>query len=198
MKNKKKKQLPLLLLALLFITAAAYGTRAYFSDDASQEADIKLTLGNLDIENDESEWVYNGEGNSALDFTVGAEIDNTSDIINVQPGDSFTRTFKFVNNGSLVQNVTLSHTLIEAAPYTLSVADPIVKNSIGEVVVSESGNYVLSAGDTLNVQVTLAVPTSVLGKFNDTDSNNYNNLQEYVLDNINTVIKAEALQTNDM
>lgn len=198
MKNKKKKQLPLLLLALLFITAAAYGTRAYFTDNASQNANIKLTLGNLDIENDESKWVYNGEGNSTLGLADGAEIDNASDIINVQPGDSFTRTFKFVNNGSLIQNVTLSHTLIELAPFTLLVADPIVTDSNGEVVVSENGNYVLSAGNTLNVQVTLAVPTSVLGKFNDTDSNNYNNLQDYVLDNINTVIKVEALQTNDM
>lgn len=198
MKNKKKKQLPLLLLALLFITAAAYGTRAYFTDNASQNANIKLTLGNLDIENDESKWVYNGEGNSTLGLADGAEIDNASDIINVQPGDSFTRIFKFVNNGSLIQNVTLSHTLIELAPFTLLVADPIVTDSNGEVVVSENGNYVLSAGNTLNVQVTLAVPTSVLGKFNDTDSNNYNNLQDYVLDNINTVIKVEALQTNDM
>ena len=53
MKNKKKKQLPLLLLALLFITTAAYGTRAYFTDQAEQKAGIELTLGNLDIENEE-------------------------------------------------------------------------------------------------------------------------------------------------
>ena len=50
MKNKKKKQLPLLLLALLFITTAAYGTRAYFTDQATQNAGIKLTLGNLSID----------------------------------------------------------------------------------------------------------------------------------------------------
>lgn len=196
MKNKNKKQLPLLLLALLFITAAAYGTRAYFTDDASQEADIKLTLGNLDIENVESKWVYKGEGNTTLGYSDGTKIPNAEDIKNVQPGDSFKRTFKFINNGSLNQKVTVVSDILakEATaenPFVVNV-DPII-----------TGNTtVLEKGQTINFDVTITVPGTTAGEYDVDGSYNVSNLvqtnnpDKYSLDYLAEIITVTAVQTN--
>lgn len=196
MKNKKKKQLPLLLLALLFITAAAYGTRAYFTDDASQEADIKLTLGNLDIENVESKWVYNGEGNTTLAYSDGTEISNATDIKNVQPGDSFTRTFTFINNGSLNQNVTIDSDIpakqaTAENPFEVNVEPSITGNTT-----------VLKTGETINFDVTITVPGITAGKYNVAGSYNVSNVEQttnpdkYSLDYLAEIITVTAEQTN--
>lgn len=60
--SKKRKKLPLLLGALLLISLVAYGTRAYFSDSATEQAGIKLELGNVKIESVSTGWEYNKEG----------------------------------------------------------------------------------------------------------------------------------------
>lgn len=118
--TSRRKKLPLLLGALLIISVAAYGTRAYFSDSATQQADIQLSLGNLDIESVDSKWIYTPENdnvNSALlaggsPVTINMDITpDAKNITNVQPGDQFERIFKFKNEGSLEQVVTVNNTV---------------------------------------------------------------------------------------
>lgn len=121
-KTKKRNKLPLLLGILLLIGAAAYGTRAYFTDSATEQAGIKLTLGNLKIESvTDSKWVYNPGSEDKNDNTAlkadgkevikGENIDvkNAKNITNVQPGDKFERVFTFENTGNLAQVVTLDN-----------------------------------------------------------------------------------------
>ncbi len=77
-------------------------------------------------------------------------------------------------------------------------SNPRIINNDNEVVDRELGNYILSTGDKISVQVTLAVSKDVLGEFNDTNSKSYNtDLNDYVLNNIDTIIKVHAQQTND-
>lgn len=122
MKSNKKKQLPLLLLALLLITTAAYGTKAYFTDSASQKGDVSLTLGKLAVANKTTgNWKYaidttvSSKNNNlkagataiALSASAEQEISDATDINNMQPGDVFSRIFNFENTGTLDQLVSL-------------------------------------------------------------------------------------------
>lgn len=102
------KKLPLLLGTLLIISVAAYGTRAYFSDSAKQQANIVLELGNVEISTEDSEWVPTSNGD---DLIVSGKDEKTKNYSfeNVKPGDFFTRQYTIENTGSLDTNVTLEY-----------------------------------------------------------------------------------------
>jgi len=162
--NNRRKKLPLLLGALLIISVAAYGTRAYFSDSATQQADIKLELGNLDIESVDSLWKYtpeNGKVNSALltgttsvtnNMTVTTE--NAKNITNVQPGDKFERIFEFKNVGSLEQNVTVKNTVSSNTDSIFNVNfEPI------EAASGLSTNGIIKKDESVKYKMTISVNT---------------------------------------
>jgi len=189
MKNKKKKQLPLLLLALLFITTAAYGTRAYFTDEAKQEAEIKLTLGNLAITNETESWKYTGNGNTTAGYVKDTVITDAKDMKFVQPGDSFTRTFKFTNTGSLDQVVTLNTDILEKnadvqSPFTVSVGD-----------LTNDKEYTLKSRKSITFDVKIEVPADTQGAYNGMDS--FNGPNEYTLDYLQKAITVTVKQTNE-
>lgn len=167
MKNKKKKQLPLLLLALLFITTAAYGTRAYFTDNASQDSGISLQVGNLSIDPDDANsivWKYtplNGNANAKLGASYHSTtnvIDDPKEITNVQPGDAFTGVFTFKNTGSLIQVVEANNTFITANGndiFEIIIDDSLFKNADA----NSKQSVVLEPGDTVSVQLLVSVKT---------------------------------------
>jgi hypothetical protein len=191
MKNKKKKQLPLLLLALLFITTAAYGTRAYFTDQATQNSNIKLTLGTLNIDSDDASWYYKGLGNSTLGYTPDMLI-STEEISKVQPGDSFIKTFKFKNNGSLTQEVKITNDfIVNDEPFVVSVNNLKINDSNPV----QSDYYTLTAGDTISIDVTISVPIDTMGNFGVAGSYN-TDLETYVYDAITDAVSVSAQQTN--
>jgi 2-keto-4-pentenoate hydratase/2-oxohepta-3-ene-1,7-dioic acid hydratase in catechol pathway len=197
MKNKKKKQLPLLLLALLFITTAAYGTRAYFTDQASQNAGIKLTLGNLNLDSSSIKWIYNGV-NNALGTEVAPDtkiISNPSNITNVQPGDVFTGTFKFENTGSLDQVVTITNDITEKDLFKVEISSPTIikKNDSTGSPVNEP--YTLESGDFITVDVTLSVSTE--GNHNYAALGSFNSPTAIAFDAIEKSVTVLAKQIND-
>lgn len=106
----RRKKLPLLLGALLIISVAAYGTRAYFSDSTKQQANIELQLGNVDIDTIEHPWKNNNIISSeAKKTTEQIDAKEHTTFNNVKPGDSFTRTYTIINKGSLKVNVGLEY-----------------------------------------------------------------------------------------
>lgn len=181
MKNKKKKQLPLLLLALLFITAAAYGTRAYFTDNASQNAGIALQIGNLSIDPSDDAavvWKYSPIAdiiNSELDAVYDAttkEITNPTAIGNVQPGDAFTGTFTFKNTGTLTQVVTASN------DFTVENGNPIFDVTVSNDLMNNtskitSSSVTVKPGETVSVKVMVSVKTD--DSYNSTHNNTTTN-----------------------
>jgi len=197
MKNKKKKQLPLLLLALLFITTAAYGTRAYFSDDASQDAGIKLTLGNLDIKEKSVVWEYTtaeSKKNKKISVGVveGTEIKNPADIQNVQPGDEFTGTFTFENTGTLDQVVTAVNTLetLNEGIVKFDVNDQILVTKPDGSKVAESNEVTAEPGQLIKIKVVATVGTTE-------NDNTYNTIDKKVaVDAIEKTITVNAVQSN--
>ena len=72
--NKKKKVLPLLLALLLLISAGAYGTRAFFTDEEELKTSIEIKSGTLNIVVDNASWIYdplkNGEKSGLGDKAV--------------------------------------------------------------------------------------------------------------------------------
>ncbi|AEB30255.1 hypothetical protein CAR_c15970 [Carnobacterium sp. 17-4] len=104
----RMKKLPILLGTLLIISVAAYGTRAYFSDSAKQQANIVLELGNVEISTEDSEWVPTAAGTDLNKLGKDEKTQNYS-FKNVKPGDFFTRHYTIKNTGSLDTNVTLEY-----------------------------------------------------------------------------------------
>ncbi|MDE1548350.1 hypothetical protein [Jeotgalibaca caeni] len=148
MKNNKKKSLPLLLLALLMISVGAYGTRAYFSDSAVEKADIKLVLGDLDIESTSDKvWTYSGVNKTI--GTNGKTFDETAskEIKYVQPGDVFKREFTFENTGTLHQIVSTKNTIKKLGDELFTV------NLTGELVDHKSIELAPLTSTTVTVEL---------------------------------------------
>ncbi|MER2173222.1 MAG: TasA family protein [Carnobacterium sp.] len=106
--TSRLKKLPLLLGTLLIISVAAYGTRAYFSDSRTQQANIVLELGNVEISTEDSEWIPTTTGTD-LKKLGKDEITKNYSFKNVKPGDFFTRQYTIKNTGSLDTKVTLEY-----------------------------------------------------------------------------------------
>lgn len=134
----RRKKLPLLLGALLIISVAAYGTRAYFSDSATQQANIELQLGNVEITKSETDWLANSKGTDIASSEKPNSEQKYISYTNVKPGDSFTRNYKIKNTGSLEVAVGLKY----SGKY---VAKNVIKSSSD----SKGNNFVVKDGPFL-------------------------------------------------
>lgn len=175
------KKLPLLLGTLLIISVAAYGTRAYFSDSTTQQADIKLELGNVKIATMETAWVHKGNKNDIVSSEISID-DETSytSYTNVKPGDSFTREYTIRNTGTLdvkvgltyknksnsnnpinldklsEDQINISNQRIDGTPYSLTING--FQNNL--TLVAEEGKKENEISE-VKYTVTISVPTTV-------------------------------------
>lgn len=197
----RRKKLPLLLGALLIISVAAYGTRAYFSDSATQQGNIQLSLGDVDISTDNtSTWNYTPlEIGDNIDSTKAkneklniVEKDGAMFYSNVRPGDSFTRTYSIKNNGSLDVNVQLSSANI---PIPIATNGDPIKYEDGPFKISVSGlknNFTLNPDQELTYTVVITVDTTVGNSANM----NQINQDKITKDYLKKAITIKAVQTN--
>ncbi|MGG5460653.1 TasA family protein [Clostridium sp. B9] len=97
----KKKVLGMLLAGTLMV--GAVGSYAWFTDQAKVNADVKLTMGTLDVKVIDANrgWTVDDETSEILNK------DNKKAFKNVRPGDTFSRDFIVQNVGTLKQNVTV-------------------------------------------------------------------------------------------
>lgn len=173
--KSRMKKLPILLGTLLIISVAAYGTRAFFSDSASQQADIKLELGNIDIKSVEKAWFYTPEreiANSVLmgkttGVVSGMEItkEEAQNITNVQPGDQFTRIFTFENVGTLEQNVTVNNVVNNDVKSIFNATFIRVDND-GKDLLEQGTTVTLKPNEFVNYKMVISVKTD--NSFNST------------------------------
>lgn len=205
--TSRRKKLPLLLGALLIISVAAYGTRAYFSDSAKQQANIELELGDVDISTVNTEdWEY-------TPLTTGSGLDSTkvtndrlltkkssdksltdpTKYSNVRPGDSFTREYSIKNTGSLDVKVKIDKENTTLLP--TSEDSPVIVEIEGL-----DDTTILNTTSPTNEQ-TYTVKITV----NPLLSDNYNkgnedfkqdSFDKLALDYITKTLNFEAIQTN--
>lgn len=185
--TSRRKKLPLLLGALLIISVAAYGTRAYFSDSAPQQANIELKLGNVEITTKESTWEVSNDTESTFSTVKKGDQEYTS-FTNVKPGDSFTRKYTIENTGSLDAIVELNYSGKFAAKDVVanSVSNSndeynfIVEDTEGPFLISVKGiskEFQLEPTQSEEYDVTITVDP-------DADNKAYNKKN----DNIDTVV----------
>lgn len=166
----KKKVIGMLLAGTLMV--GAVGSYAWFTDRATVNGDIKLTMGTLDVkvEYNEREWTVVDPESEILDKAPGR------DFVNVRPGDSFKRELIVSNNGTLQQDVTvrinpdlLNHEIkpgvtiddmfnltftTEASPYSLGqTEDSFRLDSVETATDNGIGGYTSSRKVVLNLEV---------------------------------------------
>lgn len=81
-----RNKLPLILAALLTLALVVYGTFAYFTDTATQNAGLQLTLGNVDIKTNPTKWKYGSvtEANKQLQDAEGSLIEPGKEVFSVE------------------------------------------------------------------------------------------------------------------
>jgi len=197
MKKNKKKQLPLLLLALLLITTAAYGTRAYFTDSAEQKANIQLTLGDLNIDKENAvEWTYGNTENSK-DYNKKLAVTKTGtqfQATKVQPGDTFTGTFTFTNAGTLDQKVTVNTEVLDTTKNTFNTTYSYYIDTITELKPLQS-DIIVEANKKIHIVATISIPTDLTGEFAETGFNTAS-IEDNTLNALDQMITVKATQSN--
>lgn len=148
-KHNGNRRYSILLLALLFIGMATYGTYAYFTDSTSVNGNIKLTTGTVSLEQSKEKWKYNKNGNTAIDQQESELAFN-----NVQPGDSFTKIVTVQYKGSLDGTVTVN-------PFTPDQNSEGIdfKIKVDGTDVTENGvKRPVAKGETFTVTLTATLP----------------------------------------
>ncbi|MCI3027753.1 hypothetical protein LMF32_01195 [Desemzia sp. C1] len=200
--KKIKKYYPLIVGLVLLLSVAAYGTRAYFSDSTSEDAGIKLTLGNIDVEGGSEEWVYSDKTQLKID-EKGTGAEKKTYVSNVKPGDSFTKTFIFKNKSSLNTTFKFSQNLSNAdkGPFNVSldvieVNDKKVdKISLETITEADSNVYDMKGYESVKVNLTVTVDSNSenVAKFNDNGTNVLND-DEKMLDLLEKGIEVNLTQ----
>ncbi len=207
------KKLPILLGTLLIISVAAYGTRAYFSDSASQQANIELTLGDVEISTDKTkEWKYtplltgnNLDTAKAKNTKLGkTKSDDTMVYTNVRPGDSFTREYVIENTGSLDLKVELeysgqfSDTVLPLKSVGAEISKTNVKVKGTPFLISVNGlltNFTLKPKATEKYTVTITVDEEANNDFN-LNNKKTNDLDKFTSDFVKETLNIKAVQMN--
>lgn len=170
----KKKLVGILLAGALMV--GAVGSYAWFTDRATLNGDIKLTMGTLDVEvdADEGEWSVVDPTSEILNKEPGRKF------VNVRPGDSFKRELIISNNGTLEQIVKvkinpdiLKHEIkpgvtiddafnitftTEESPYAIGQSEENFKlDSVETAVENGSGGYTSSRKLIINLEVDTAL-----------------------------------------
>ncbi|MGI6155662.1 MAG: hypothetical protein ACOYEB_06915 [Enterococcus lemanii] len=163
-RNQGNRRYSMLLMALLFIGMATYGTYAYFTDSTSVNGNIKLTTGTVRLEQldaERTQWEYAGVNGKISPKSRELAFDN------VQPGDKFTKTVKVKYTGSLNAEVTTTikddyKNLASAAGITL------------DIQVNGKENGEIAPDTTFTVTLTAELPLGKEEKHSDTTGNRNN------------------------
>ncbi|AGY82835.1 TasA family protein [Carnobacterium inhibens] len=207
----RRKKLPLLLGALLIISVAAYGTRAYFSDSAQMQGNIELELGDVKITSTADAWKpapMDGSTNTDKEANVNLNSSVINDgkltgieYTNVRPGDSFTREYTITNNGSLDVNVNLN----PSPDFTGSDVEVISENNVyrdGPFTFTIEGLDLKAPilfnkdNNSKKITVVITVDPETVGNEYNKKSISYQGYNEMAKKYLGNIVEVTAVQTN--
>ncbi|MBM7710296.1 hypothetical protein [Enterococcus lemanii] len=169
-KKKGNRRYSMLLLALLFIGTATYGTYAYFTDSTSVDGSIKLTTGTVsfgDLNKDFSEWTYGvvDKYNAVNNFkNVVKESENS--FSNLQSGDGYQKVYNVKYEGSLPASIKSEVSPNISTAINDSGFDYVISYSItradkyigGKNLSSLDGTIIVEPNDVITITLTVSVP----------------------------------------
>lgn len=152
--NRKNRKYSILLLALLFIGVATYGTYAYFTDSKSVDGQLALTKGQVSLGEEHSDWTYKGNTGSGDDYaslkTDNKPLSLKNDNISAQTGSSFSNVLP---GDTFKTTITVSYTGSVDATGTLALNTNGISKAIDYVVLFNNGGeneQLSSAPETIN------------------------------------------------
>lgn len=177
---KKNKAMAYALAATLLVGGTFTGTKAWFSDKVTTDNGIKITMGTLDLELDETKTV---EGDTLIkgwqlvrtredteSKTGGRNGQIASSFVEIRPGDTFQRTFIVKNTGSLDQLVKVDNTASELNPEYKNLFDLTIT---GADNLTDGNTFRLNAGATQEVTLILTPDASKIDNKYNTKSESY-------------------------
>ena len=189
-KHNGNRRYSILLLALLFIGMATYGTYAYFTDSTSVDGNIKLTTGTVKLEQSKANWKYNKNGNTAID-----QQESELAFTNVQPGDSFTKKVKVQYKGTLDGTVKVNQFTPEqnsnGIDFKIEVdgAD-VTKNGVERPVVKD---------ETFTVTLTATLPIEKEESHSASNSNRNNQVNKVIdLTELEKAVEISVVQLGEL
>ncbi|MFL2105888.1 hypothetical protein [Desemzia sp. FAM 23991] len=205
--NKIKKLYPLIVGVVLLVSVAAYGTRAYFSDSTNLDSNIELTLGDVNINSDSSQvWKYaplEEAYNDQLKDEIGATLitetttlEKSEQIMNVRPGDAFTKDYKFTNEGSLSQKISFKSNKNDLNnDDSIFNVEWLYKDKDNDIIDTDDNTnpIILTPNTSITATMKISVKTNGYdGVFGEKQNNE--TIPEY--DFIGETVTVEAVQTN--
>ncbi|MFD2729957.1 SipW-dependent-type signal peptide-containing protein [Enterococcus camelliae] len=152
--NRKNRKYSILLLALLFIGVATYGTYAYFTDSKSVDGQLALTKGQVSLGEEHSDWTYKGNTGSGDDYaslkTDNKPLSLKNDNISAQTGSSFSDVLP---GDTFKTTITVSYTGSVDATGTIALNTNGISKAIDYVVLFNNGGeneQLSSATETIN------------------------------------------------
>lgn len=116
---KKNKTIAYMLAATLLVGGTFLGTKAWFSAQVETDNGIKITMGTLDLELDETKtgsganlikgWELVRKTEDTESTTGGRHGEIGNEFTEIRPGDTFVREFTITNTGSLDQIISLDN-----------------------------------------------------------------------------------------
>lgn len=194
--KRKSNRYSILMLALIFIGFATYGTYAYFTDSTSVGTDIELTAGTVSLGEAESgNWKY---VNWDSDYNRGKELTkndnselNGNSSSNLQPGDAFQKVITIKYQGSLDAKVTVEN--VETVIKQIQ-----AKNFDAEITINNENNntFTVKPNEDIIITVKVGLPfnSNAEAYTSDSSSESRNVNQGINLDNIADEITITASQ----
>lgn len=162
--NHKNRKYSILLLALLFIGVATYGTYAYFTDSKSIDGQLTLTKGQVSLGEEHSDWTYKGNTGSGDDYaslkTDDKPLSLKNENISAQIGSSFSNVLP---GDTFKKEVTVEYTGTVTATGTVTV-DPTQLVGINYEVMATVGNTTYTIDENTSGDGTKSITTEDIKK----------------------------------
>ncbi|WP_461197693.1 hypothetical protein [Enterococcus sp. N249-2] len=174
--KRKSNRYSILMLALIFIGFATYGTYAYFTDSTSVGSEIKLSTGTVSLANDtkSDEWEY---GHIAS-YSENKQISNKKGnyFSNAQPGDTFTLTKTVQYTGTLDAKVfyTVSQDLQDQLKISgMSMNIEVLSGKDQSTATNISGNkFAIYPDEYIFISIVITIDPQSAEKYGDSTGRN--------------------------
>lgn len=195
--KRKSNRYSILMLALIFIGFATYGTYAYFTDSTSVGSEIKLSTGTVSLGkvSKDDNWNYAPDTN----YNPNARITKISgnEFRNAQPGDSFfiTKEVEYTGTLNAKLNVKLNETLDnQMLSQGLKCEITAIKNSEESAI----NDFTVEPGDKVSINIKVIIDNSYAEEYYEsTDSKNRNHeLQSFDLSTLTEAVTLTVTQDN--